>query len=92
MSQPYRPSHEIIVTDLGDELVLLDPSSGTMFGLNECGRRVWLALAESDPQDIAASLATDFAVDADDAYADIVQFLSTLADTRLVTYDDDAVG
>ena len=22
MSQPYRPSHEIIVTDLGDELLL----------------------------------------------------------------------
>lgn len=40
----YTPAPGIVATDLGDELILLDPARGEMFSLNATGRCVWLAL------------------------------------------------
>ncbi len=40
----FTPAPGVIATDLGDELILLDPDRGEMFSLNGSGRSVWQAL------------------------------------------------
>jgi hypothetical protein len=40
----YRHNPSVVVTDLEDELVLLDPISKQMFSLNAVGRVLWFEL------------------------------------------------
>ena len=40
----WTPNPQALVTDLGDELVVLHAESGQMFSLNASGRAAWLAL------------------------------------------------
>ena len=42
----YRHNPKVVVTDLENELVLLDPQSKQMFTLNAVGRTLWLALPD----------------------------------------------
>ncbi|MGH7573903.1 MAG: PqqD family protein, partial [Longimicrobiales bacterium] len=58
----YRPAPDVIATDLGHELILLDPGSGQMYGLNETGRLVWLTLPSRSVENIAATIAARFNV------------------------------
>ncbi|MFC4639491.1 PqqD family protein [Deinococcus hohokamensis] len=44
----WEANPDVLVTDLGDELVLLNPASGVMFSLNETGRLAWLALPDTE--------------------------------------------
>lgn len=79
----YERSLAVIATDLGDELILLDPRRGEMYALNEAGRRVWLGL-EDTPSSVAAALAADFAVEHDRALADVESLLAAFEDAGLV--------
>ena len=40
----YRHKTDLVITDLNDELVLLDPKTRQMFSLNKVGRVLWLNL------------------------------------------------
>lgn len=51
----WTPTPDALVTDLGDELVLLHAGRGEMFNLNASGRAAWLALP-SDLEGIRAAL------------------------------------
>ena len=42
----YRHNPKVVVTDLENELVLLDPQSKQMFSLNAVGRTLWMALPD----------------------------------------------
>ena len=86
----YIPSGAIIVTDLGDELILLDPERGEMFGLNECGRRVWLALDQTRGG-VVSMIAADFGIEPARAGADVESFLSELEHAGLVRRVDEGV-
>ena len=45
-SMNYRHNPKVVVTDLENELVLLDPQSKQMFSLNAVGRTLWMALPD----------------------------------------------
>jgi len=85
----YKRSPDVIATDLGDELILLDPRRGEMFGLNESGRRVWLDLEES-LDDVAAAIAAEFGIEPARARADVETLLAALTDAGLVERTDAA--
>lgn len=79
----YKRSPDVIATDLGDELILLDPARGEMFGLNESGRRVWLDL-EHSPDSVAAAIAEEFGIEPARARADVELLLAALTEAGLV--------
>lgn len=86
----FRWSSDIIVTDLGDELILLDPERGEMFGLNECGRRVWLSLEQASGG-VVSNIAEDFRIEPARARADVDSLLSVLEHAGLIRRVDDDV-
>src|SRR5262252_334953 len=87
----YKRSPDVIATDLGDELILLDPRRGEMFGLNESGRRVWLGLEQS-LDDVASAIAAEFGIEPARARADVETLLAALTDAGLVERTDAAAS
>ncbi|MGB3541480.1 HPr-rel-A system PqqD family peptide chaperone [Rubrivirga sp.] len=72
-------SPDLTLADLGDEAVVLDPSSGTYFGLNAVATRI-ITLA-TDPvttDELVDRLLTEFEVDRHVLARDIAGFVSDL--------------
>ena len=78
-------SQEIAVADLGDEAVILDPTSGTYFGLNEVAARI-LALAGEPTTvgQIVDRLLDEFDVERSVLSADVDTFVRDLADRGMI--------
>ncbi|GAA5511967.1 hypothetical protein Dcar01_00681 [Deinococcus carri] len=74
----WEADPDVLVTDLGDELILMHAARGLMFSLNGPGRVVWQALP-GRPQDVAAALARAFDVELPRAEADAGALLADLA-------------
>jgi Coenzyme PQQ synthesis protein D (PqqD) len=81
--QKYRRRETVIVTDLQDELVLLDPQSVEMFSLNAVGRLIWLALPAT-PEEAAAQVTATFAAEPAEALQDVLALLGDLQQSGLV--------
>lgn len=72
-------SPDLTVADLGDEAVILDPSTGKYFGLNTVATRI-LAHA-ADPisiEDLVGRLLSEFEVSADVLSRDVTAFVADL--------------
>lgn len=82
----YRVNPAVIETDLGEELILLDPATREMFSLNATGRLVWQALAGGGRglDRIVEQIVAAFEVDADRARADVDALIARLARAGLV--------
>lgn len=81
--QIFRRRETVIVTDLHDELVLLDPQSVEMYSLNAVGRAVWLALPAT-PEAAAAHVTATFAAEPAEALGDVLALLHDLQRSGLV--------
>jgi Coenzyme PQQ synthesis protein D (PqqD) len=88
-SRAYLRSPDVIATDLGDELILLDPRNGEMFSLNPCGRRIWFALPAHSVVQVANALCSDYEVSIERARSDAERLLDALTRAGLVVYDDE---
>lgn len=79
-------SSDAIAKELDGELVLLDLQSGTYFGLNEVGSRIW-ELMESPVSvaDINTKLLEEFEVSDEILSADVDAFLAVLHEKKLLT-------
>jgi Coenzyme PQQ synthesis protein D (PqqD) len=85
----YDSAPDVIATDLGYELVLLDPRNGEMFALNAAGRRVWLDLPARSPDELANVLVAVFDVARPQALNDVHSLIAALQGAGLVWCDDD---
>jgi len=74
---------DVLVTDLGDELVLMQAASSQMFELNASGRLAWQTLPATTEQ-VRAALIEMFDIDADQAQADAHALLHDLAARNLI--------
>jgi hypothetical protein len=80
----------VVFKDLDGEAVLLDLSSGTYFGLNEVGTRVWqLAAGNRDEAQIVAALADEYDADRAVIAGDVAALLADLRTRRLILEDAD---
>ena len=79
----YIANNEVVVTDLGDELVLMAPASGKMFSLNSSGRTLWQRLPATGSE-LADALCEAFEVSRDDALEDSSVWLEALVEAGLV--------
>jgi hypothetical protein len=83
MPMPYTAVPDLIITDLGDELILLDPSRGEMFSLPESGRLVWPLLPRGE-QPAAAALAAAYGLEPERAAADVAALVADLLRAGLI--------
>jgi len=68
-----RIRQNIVFRQLDDEAVLLDLSSGTYFGLNAVGTRIWQLLAGETPlSSVLETVAAEFDVDREELERDLI--------------------
>lgn len=81
----WKLSPDVVFRDLDGEAVILDLSSGTYFGLNEVGTRVWRLVDEGrDPSQIVEIVATEYAADRETIARDVERLLDDLSSRRLI--------
>lgn len=76
---PLTPSPDAAESKVGDETVILHLKSGTYFGLDATGTRIWALLKEGlPPAAICDRLAQEYDVERQVAEADLRDFLGEL--------------
>jgi hypothetical protein len=79
LAENLNPSSDAVESAVGDETVILHLKSGTYFGLDPMGTRIWAMLKEGvGPADICTRLTEEFDVGRDVVMADARRFLSEL--------------
>ena len=79
LEQHLSPSRDAVESRVGDETVLLHLKSGTYFGLDAMGTRIWELLKEGMiPAEICARLEEEFDVERAVIEADTRNFLGDL--------------
>lgn len=93
MARAYRVSPDAVFRDLDGESVILDLASGTYYGLNEVGTRIWTFVAEGlDEEAMAAALTREYEVSLDDARLHVGRLLADLLERRLIAGGPDVTG
>lgn len=83
IARMWRPHPDLLITDLGDELVLMEPVRSVMFSLNDTGRLLWTALPASEAG-LADVLISAYGLNAEQAGADVRTWLASLAERGLI--------
>ena len=83
-----RLNPDVVFRDLDGEAVILDLGSGTYFGLNQVGTRVWQLISDgSDEAQIVDVIATEYDADRATIAADVARLLNDLRARRLIVPD-----
>lgn len=75
----------VVTREVGGEMMLVDLDSGTYFGLNDVGGRLWQLLDEGQPLGQAcAQLLNEFEVDRDQLECDLTALVGELVERKLL--------
>jgi hypothetical protein len=86
-----KQSADVVFRDLDGEAVILDLESGTYFGLNEVGTRVWLLVGDGRSEsEIVEALVAEYDAGRETIARDVAKLLGELRGRRLVVADGDA--
>jgi len=81
-------SDDVVFRDLAGEAVILNLATGTYFGLDEVGTRIWYVLAEHGSKDkVIEVLLGEYKVEEEQLRHDVDQLIQQLSDKGLVTTD-----
>ena len=81
----WKLSPDVVFRDLEGEAVILDLASGTYFGLNEVGTRVWRLVDEGrDASQIVEIVASEYQADRATIARDVERLLDDLRSRRLI--------
>jgi hypothetical protein len=87
----FKLSHDVVFRDLDGEAVILDLATGTYFGLNEVGTRVWQLLDEGrDLSQVVETVALEYDADRATIARDVARLIEDLQARRLVVSDGPA--
>jgi hypothetical protein len=68
-----------------DETVILDLASGMYFGLDGVGMRIWESVSDGNSLgEAAAAISSEYEVDEEQAFADVLKFASDLVERGLL--------
>ena len=71
---------------VGDDTVLLDLESGMYFGVDGVAKRIWESISEGrNLGETAEVIASEYEVDEAQAQADVLKFVTDLAERGLLT-------
>jgi Coenzyme PQQ synthesis protein D (PqqD) len=83
MDGTTAPAH-LVWSELDDEIIVLDTSSGDFYSLNKTATEVWKALEAKTPvEQIAAGLASRYGIDPAQAMADVLELTREFQDLGL---------
>ena len=93
LTRSVRPTLDVLVSQVGDELVLLDLATEQYFGLDSVGRTMWEQLTTAPSiADAVLALLTEYEIDRDRLLHDIGQLLGELVSRNLVELRDAPAG
>lgn len=86
LSDKVTTSDDVVARVVAGETVLLNLASGTYFGLNEVGGRIWHLLEKEGCSlaQVSEKLRQEFAVSAAEAEADVLSLARDLAEHGLL--------
>lgn len=80
-------SREVVSRILGDEVVMLDLTSGQYMGLDPVGSRIWELISEKGTFGrILESVIHEYEVDPEQARSDLIRLLQELARSGLIRF------
>jgi hypothetical protein len=80
-----KRTESAMARSVGEELVILDPSTGKYFGLNAVGALIWDHLAnECSRDDLVAAVIADYDVTTDQAGKDVDDLIGQFRDAELI--------
>ncbi len=86
LNMQLQPSPDAIDSAVGDETVLLHLKTGTYYGLDPVGTRVWALLKEGrSPADICGTIKDEFDASPEVIEQDVARFLQGLLDNQIVS-------
>jgi hypothetical protein len=81
---------EVVWTKLGDEVAILNSETGTYFGLDPIGSRIWCLMADGCALDeVVAKLLTEYEVDEARVRNDLQELIEELKQRALVQVASD---
>ena len=87
MSRVSVPEH-VMARQLGDDCIILDMATGTYFGLDAVGSRVWQLLTENGSlEKISEQLAREYDVTPHQAAADLARLVDELTANGLLSVE-----
>ncbi len=88
LNTQLRVSPDVVMQDLGGELVVLDPRSETYFGFDEISTRTWQLLEPTGRLiDVQRELEAEYVVPPTQLSADLISFAQHLLAKRLLRID-----
>ena len=76
---------DVLGSRIDGELVMVDISQGSYFGLDSVGARIWELLAEPTSLDqVCSTLQGEFAVDSQTCRSEVLAFAQQLLDAQLL--------
>lgn len=86
LSDRIAASDDVVAREVGGEMVLLDLASGTYFGLNEVGGRIWQLIDEQSRsvEDICDIIEAEFEVSREQLEGDIAALINDLLERNLL--------
>lgn len=77
---------QVMARPVGDETIILDLASGTYFGLDPVGARIWQLIGEGHPlTEVCDRLLTEYDVERAQLEADVLRLIQELLDRGLVS-------
>lgn len=81
-----RRGDDVLASDVGDDVVMMDLEKGAYYGLQAVGARVWSCLEQPVAvKTICARLMGEYEVDETSCFRDVTGFLDQLLEEGLVT-------
>ena len=78
-----------VFSDLGDEVAILDLKSGTYYGLDAVGARIWSLIQEpTTVKEIHSTLISEYEVEPHRCKHDLIMLLQDLAEQELIEIRD----
>ena len=76
---------QVMARQVGNESVILDLSSGTYYGLDPVGARIWQLMTEGQTlAQVCETMLAEYEVSREDIERDVLALVQTLADKQLV--------
>ena len=83
-------SKSVVWTKLGEEVAILNSQTGTYFGLDAVGSRIWCLMADGAAVDeVVSTLLTEYGVDEQRVRDDLRELIDQLAARSLVQISND---
>ena len=86
MTSTVTRSDQVLSTDLGGEIVMMDLESGEYFNMKDTAHRIWeLVETPKTVGDLVEALQAEFSVDPDTCQKDVTSFVAELQSAGIVT-------